>query len=400
MESFDYKAINSTGQRVNGTIMAANRREARIYLSQRTLTPTHIKTTKTRLHRQRFRFRPRHKDITLASRQLAILIDAATPVEDALKVSALQFERSPMRDVLLDIRTRVMEGHKLSDGLRAYPHIFSPLFTAMVTSGENSGQLAHALERIAVDFEAAQKIRQKILAATIYPIILCIVALIVTTVMLVFIVPKVVTQFDTFGQALPPLTRFVMALSSGIQNYGLIGLITVLLLSLGLYRLFQSPHIKQRLHGFVLKLPILGPLNRNLNAARFCRTLAGLLESGTQMINALDIAAHTLRNQRMREALATATVKVQEGASLSQALGQSEVFPALVKQMIIGGEVSGNMAQMFTKAADYLESEFETATAIFLNLLEPLIIILLALVVLLIIAAIFLPILQLNTLAF
>jgi len=331
---------------------------------------------------------------------LAILIDAATPVEEALKVTALQFERSPMRQILLDSRARVQEGERLSDALKAHPAVFSDLFTAMVASGETSGRLAMVLERLATDLEASQKIRRKILAATAYPIVLSIVALLVVTVLMVFVVPKVVSQFDSFGQELPGLTKFVIATSDWLKQFGLLALIIIILGIIGFNLALRVDDIRVRWHKFILALPLIGRLNRDLNAARFARTMAGLIDSGTPSLSAMDTARHTLRNKVMRDAVTDAAKKVREGSSMSKALKQTGVFPPLVTQMVAGGEASGNVGLMFAKSADYLENEFESATAIFLNLLEPLIIILMSLIVLLIIGAIFLPILRLNTMAF
>ena len=306
MESFDYAAIDKSGKRLSGSVMATTAREARDILGARALTPISLNPAKRKTATAQFSLerRPSHKDLTQATRQLAILIAAATPVEDALKVTALQFEqekraRSPMRQILLDARARVMEGERLSDALRAHPKTFSALFTAMVASGESSGRLADVLERLALDLEAAQRIRRKILAATVYPIVLTCVALIVTCVLMIFVVPKVVEQFDTFGQDLPGLTKGVIAFSNGLQNYGLLfaGVITLALIAFHLS--LKRVESRRRWHNFILRLPIIGRLNRNLNAARFSRTIAGLIESGTPSLNALEIARHTLRNQPM-----------------------------------------------------------------------------------------------------
>jgi len=286
----------------------------------------------------------KHKHLTQATRQLAILIDASTPVEEALKITALQFERSPMKAALLSIRAQVMEGLRLSDALRGQPKVFPELYTAMVASGETSGRLPAVLERLADDLEAAQKIRRKIMGATAYPIVLSVVALLVVAILMVVVVPKVVDQFDSFGQELPTLTKIVIAMSGWMQNWG--------------------------------------------------------LDSGTPALTALETARHTLQNSVMRDAAADAAVKVREGSAMSAALRGTAVFPPLVVQMVAGGEASDDMGKMFAKSAEYLEDEFDSSTTIFLTLLEPLIIIFLAAIVLLIIAAIFLPILQLNTMAF
>lgn len=401
METFDYAAIDKAGKRTTGSITASTAREARDLLRARTLTPLELSAAKTKIRGgQVITRKASHKDLTQASRQLAILVDAATPIELALKIVAEQFERSPMRQILLGVRARVQEGERLSRALANYPKTFSGLYTGMVASGEASGRLATVLARLADDLEAAQKIRQKVLGATIYPIVLTVVALLVVVVLMVKVVPQVVDQFASFGQDLPPLTNAVIAVSKGLQAYGIyIAIGIAALIGLWVFAL-RSPAIKLRWHRAYLKIPVLGKVSRNLNAARFARTMAGLLDSGTPSLQALDTARHTLRNMVMNAAVQTAAGKVREGAAMSRALSESKVFPPLVTQMVAGGEASGDIGAMFAKSAEYLEGEFESSTTVFLNLLEPLIIIVLAGIVLLIIGAIFLPILQLNTMVF
>lgn len=401
METFDYTAIDKLGKRLSGSISAASAREARDQLRGRALTLTDLKAAKRKgPSRLTYERKISHKDLTQASRQLAILIDAATPIEESLKVVALQFEKSPMRQVLLDTRSRVLEGARLSEAMAAHPKTFDALFTAMVASGETSGRLAPVMERLAADLEAAQKVRRKILAATVYPIVLSVVALFVVVLLMVLVVPQVVEQFDTFGQELPLLTRAVMAISEWLQAYGFVAAIGIAIFILGLSQALKNPTFKTRWHGVKLRLPMIGKLTRNLNAARFARTIAGLIEAGTPSLTAMETARHTLKNNVMRDAVNEAAARVREGMAISAALKKTGVFPPLVTQMVAGGEASGNVGAMFSKSADYLESEFESVTSVTLSLLEPLIIIFLSIIVLLIIGAIFVPILRLNTLAF
>ena len=402
MEAFDYAALDSAGKRKKGTVMASSARDARDILRARALMPVDLAPSKSKKKEESDGTASgvKHKHLTQATRQLAVLIDAATPIEEALKITALQFERSPMKSALLSIRAQVMEGLRLSDALRGQPKVFPELYIAMVASGETSGRLPEVLERLADDLEAAQKIRRKIMGATAYPIVLSIVALLVVAILMIAVVPKVVYQFDSFGQELPPLTRAVIAVSEWMQNWGLITLGIIVIAIFVLRQALKTKSFKYRWDTMMLRLPMIGTIIRNMNAARFSRTMAGLVDSGTPALTALETAQHTLQNSVMREAVQDASVKVREGSAISTALSGTAVFPPLVVQMVAGGEASGKMGQMFAKSADYLEEEFDSSTTVFLTLLEPLIIIFLAGIVLLIIAAIFLPILQLNTLAF
>ena len=404
MEAFDYAAIDAAGTRQKGTLMAASPREARDMLRSRSLTLIDLnrsrrKAAKTADSAQnRLSGRVKLKDLTRATRQLAILIKAATPVEDALRVIALQFEKSPMRAVLISIRGQVMEGLKLSDAMRSQPQAFDDLYIAMVASGEFSARLAEVLERQADDLEAAQAIRRKILGATIYPIVLSCVALLVVAILMVFVVPKVVDQFDSFGQELPGLTKFVIAFSEGFKTYGLWAGLGIILAFISLKLLLSRERPRFIWDGIKLRLPVLGTITRDLNAARFARTMAGLISAGTPALAALETSRHTLKNSVMRRSVIGAAARVREGEPLSKALQKTNVFPPLVTQMVAGGEASGDTGDMFARSADYLENEFDAKTSVFLTLLEPLIIIALAMIVLVIIAAIFLPILTLNTL--
>ena len=404
MEAFDYAAIDAAGARQKGTLMATSSREARDILRSRSLTPIDLNRSRRKASKTAdasptiLSGRVKLKDLTRATRQLAILIKAATPVEDALRVIALQFEKSPMRGVLLSIRGQVMEGLKLSDAMRSQPQAFDDLYVAMVASGESSARLAEVLERQADDLEAAQAIRRKILGATVYPIVLSCVALIVVAILMILVVPKVVDQFDSFGQDLPALTKFVIGFSEGFKAYGLWVGIGLVLSFIGFKALLSREAPRYRWDGMKLKLPVLGTITRDLNAARFARTMAGLISAGTPALAAIETSRHTLKNSVMRQSIIGAASRVREGEPLSKALHKTNLFPPLVTQMVAGGEASGDTGEMFARSADYLENEFDAKTSVFLTLLEPLIIIALAMIVLVIIAAIFLPILTLNTL--
>ena len=375
-------------------------RDARNILRSRELVTVKIMNSKPKDQSISNFLRPRikHKNLTQATRQLSILIDAATPVEEALKITALQFKNSFIKTTLLSVRSQVMEGLRLSDALKSHPTSFSELYIAMVASGETSGRLASVLSRLADDLERAQKIKQKVRGATAYPIVLSIVALTIVVVLMVVVVPKVVQQFDSFGQDLPTLTTVVIVLSEWMQQWGLILLISMCACFLLFSRLLRQVTFRLRWDKMLLSLPVISKIIKDMNAARFSRTMSGLVDSGTPILTALEVSSHTLQNSIMKKAVVDAALKVNEGLTINNALRDANVFPQIVIQMIAGGEVSGDLSGMLAKSAEYLEDEFSSSTDVFLSLLEPLIIILLAGVILLIIGAIFMPILQLNTL--
>jgi len=400
LNAFDYIALDLKGKRQKGTIMSSSPRDARDVLRSRQLVILKIVQAKSKDQSisNFIKLRVKHKNLTQITRQLSILIDASTPVEEALKITALQFKNNIVKTILLSVRSQVMEGLKLSDALKSHPTTFSRLYIAMVASGETSGRLASVLGRLADDLEKAQKIKQKIRGATAYPTVLSVVALIIVVILMVAVVPKVVQQFDSFGQDLPTLTKVVIGLSEWMQRWGLFLLIITFTFFLILLRLFKKISFRLRWDRMLLSLPVISKMTKDMNAARFARTMSGLVDSGTPILTALEVSSHTLQNSVMQKAVIDASLKVREGLTINNALRDANVFPQIVVQMISGGEVSGDLSGMLAKSAEYLEEEFSSSIDIFLSLLEPLIIILLAGVILLIIGAIFMPILQLNTL--
>jgi len=400
LNAFDYIALDLKGKRQKGTIMSSSPRDARDALRSRQLVILKIVQAKSKDQSisNFIKLRVKHKNLTQITRQLSILIDASTPVEEALKITALQFKNNIVKTILLSVRSQVMEGLKLSDALKSHPTTFSRLYVAMVASGETSGRLASVLGRLADDLEKAQKIKQKIRGATAYPTVLSVVAFIIVVILMVAVVPKVVQQFDSFGQDLPTLTKVVIGLSEWMQRWGLFLLIITFTFFLILLRLFKKKSFRLRWDKMLLSLPVISKMTKDMNAARFARTMSGLVDSGTPILTALEVSSHTLQNSVMQKAVIDASLKVREGLTINNALRDANVFPQIVVQMISGGEVSGDLSGMLAKSAEYLEEEFSSSIDIFLSLLEPLIIILLAGVILLIIGAIFMPILQLNTL--
>ena len=235
MQAYDYEAVNAKGKTNKGTVMATSARAARRDLRARDLTPINMnesaakKAKKSEKKAAEKVGKVKTKILTQATRQLAILVEAGTPVAEALKVTALQFEGSPMRTSLLEVRRQILEGRRLSQAM-SHDKTYSPLYCSMVASGEDSGQLGAVLTRLAGDLESAQKVRRKVLGATVYPIILSVVALGVITVLMVTVVPKVVSQFDSFNQELPTLTKITIGISEWLQAYGvwlLFGIVVV-----------------------------------------------------------------------------------------------------------------------------------------------------------------------------
>ncbi len=402
MPTFEYMALGADGRKENGVVTADNARAARRELRFRNLTPMSVAEAKPRASTKGLRRTPKLtiSERVLVTRQMAIMIGTGAPVEQALGAISLQAEKPTARRIFAQMRDKVSEGYKFSEALGDFPTSYSKLYIAATAAGELSGALPTVLENLADHLEKIQKTNRKVRTALIYPAVLGVVAMTVVGLLMVFVVPRVVDQFTNFGQELPLLTRIVIALSEGLQTYGL-GLGVVCLLGLiGLKRLLRRPAIRLRLDTMVLKLPIVGKLVRTVNSARFARTFAMLVGSGTPVVESLTAARGSLANLVFVNALGEAIIAVREGAQPARALAASKVFPPMLTSLMASGTASDNLAGLMDKGAGYLEDEFDSASALVLGLLEPFIILALGTIVALIVLSIMLPIMQLNTLAF
>jgi general secretion pathway protein F len=276
---------------------------------------------------------------------------------------------------------------------------FPPLYRAMVAAGESAGTLPQILERLADLQERQAAIRSKVTTALAYPIVLAFVASFVVMALMIWVVPKVVEQFDTVGQTLPLLTRIVMAISGFLASYWWAILIALGVMAFVIWRALQDEAIRLRFDTAWLRLPLLGRLTRDLHAARMARTLSTMVASRLPLLEGLTLTGQTINNRRLRLASDEIVEAVRSGGSLSAALKRTGMFPPLLVYLAASGESSGQLDAMLERAADYLEREFDGFTATALSLLEPAIIVIMGVVVAAIVLSILLPILQLETLA-
>jgi len=338
------------------------------------------------------------KQLTLFTRQLATLVQVS-PLEEALRTVSRQSEREEVRRILATVHREVLEGRTLSDAMARESASFPPLYRAMVSAGESSGTLPGILERVADLLERQAQVRGKVLSALAYPIVLSFVAVFVVFALMIYVVPKVVEQFQDVGQELPLLTRVVIGLSNFLANWWWALLAGLLLLVFLSSRALREENLRFGFDRFMLRLPILGRLQRDLHAARLARTLSTMVASRLPLLEGLRLTTQTVHNRVLRKASADIAEAVRTGGSLSGALKRAGVFPPLLVYLAASGEASGRLDLMLERAADYLEREFDTFTATALALLEPAIIIIMGAVVALIVLSILLPILQLDTLA-
>ncbi|MGE3396809.1 MAG: type II secretion system inner membrane protein GspF [Sphingomonas sp.] len=405
MPDFAYVGLDTAGRERRGNVRAETEDAAKANLTARRLYVVKIEAaadgaaTSPLLSRGLFvRQKLGAKPLTLFTRQLATLIQV-TPLEEALRTLSRQAEREEIRRVLGNVHAGVVEGRPLADAMAREPKSFPPLYRAMVTAGEGSGTLPAILERLATLLERQAQVRSKVLSTLAYPMVLAAFATFVVFALMIFVVPRVVEQFQDIGQQLPFLTRLVIGLSSFLANWWwalLIGLAGLVLLA---GRALKEEGIRLKFDAFLLRLPMIGRLIRDLHAARMARTLSAMVASRLPLLEGLRLTTETVHNRVLRRASAQIAETVRTGGSLSGALRRAGVFPPLLVYLAASGEAAGRLDMMLERAADYLEREFDAFTATALALLEPAIIIVMGAVVAVIVLSILLPILQLDTLA-
>ncbi|HAW92996.1 MULTISPECIES: type II secretion system inner membrane protein GspF [unclassified Arsukibacterium] len=401
MAAFEYQALDLRGKKNKGVLEADNARHARQLLREQKLQPLSVElaSQQEKLVASGRKWLSRKisaSELALLTRQLATLVEAALPIESALLAVAEQCEKPRLQNMMMAVRSKVVEGYTLAEGLAEFPHVFDHLFRSMVAAGEKSGHLEQVLNRLADYTEQRQHMRSQVLQALLYPIILTFFAVLVISILLAAVVPKIVGQFEHMGQSLPGTTLFLIAASDFIRNYGIVVLIALMLAAVFWQRALRKPELKYRWDRFTLRLGMFGKVSRGLNTARFARTLSILNASSVPLLEAMRISADVLSNSYMKEAVTEATGRVREGTSLRNALEQTKMFPPMMLHMIASGEKSGQLDSMLERAANAQDKEFETLVTVSLKVFEPVLVSVMAGMVLFIVMAILQPILALN----
>lgn len=338
------------------------------------------------------------KALALFTRQLASLI-TVSPLEEALRTIARQSEKEQVRNIVSNVHAGVLEGQRLSEAMRREPRSFPPLYRAMIAAGENSGSLPAIAERLAQLLERQAEMRTKLVSTLAYPSVLALVAVAVVVGLMVSVVPSVVEQFDTAAAQLPLVTRIVIGLSGFLAAWWWAIAAILLLLGLVFWRALGQPAFRYRFDAFVLRLPLVGRLVRDMHAARMARTLSTMVASRLPVLEGLKLTVQTVNNRVLREATEQVVEAIRTGGSLSGALRATGVFPPLLVYLAASGESAGQLDVMLERAADYLERELDGFTTAALAILEPAIIVLMGGIVGLIILSILLPILQMQSMA-
>ncbi|MCV2885802.1 type II secretion system inner membrane protein GspF [Aestuariibacter sp. AA17] len=401
MAAFAFKALDRNGRNKTGVLEGDNGRQIRQQLREKGLIPLEVEQVAEKEKRSSSGFtlfKPRisASDLALLTRQLATLIESALPIEEALLAVAEQCDKPRHKNMMMAVRSKVVEGHGLADAMAEFPYVFDQLYRAMVAAGEKSGHLDTVLNRLADYTERRQQTRSQISQALIYPSLMMFFAMGIVILLLTVVVPKIVSQFDHMGQDLPTITKVMISISEWLQNYGLFLLVGIGLFIVILQRILEQPKMKKRYHRFILRLPLIGKVSKGLNTARFARTLSILTASAVPLLESMRISGDVLENLHIKASIADAAINVKEGSSLRAALDNTKMFPPMMMHMIASGERSGELQQMLARAADNQDREFEALVGVSLKVFEPLLIVTMAAIVLLIVMAILQPILALN----
>jgi general secretion pathway protein F len=402
MAAFEYLALDPRGREQKGLIEADSPRQARQLLREKQWAPLEVKQAKSKEDVSRgglsFGRGLSARDLALVTRPLATLVQAALPIEEALRAAAAQSTSAKIKSMLLAVRARVMEGHSLAAALREYPSAFPELYRATVAAGEHAGHLGLVLDQLADYTDQRQQSRQKIQLALLYPVILMVASLAIVVLLLGYVVPDVVKVFVNTGQELPALTRGLIATSDVVKNWGWLIVLGIVAALMAMRAALRDPALRLRWHAFILRIPLIGRLSRATNTARFASTLAILTKSGVPLVEALSIAAAVIANLRIRERVVEAAQKVREGSSLTRALDATGEFPPMMLHMIASGEKSGELDQMLARTARNQENDLAAQVSLLVGLFEPFMLVFMGAVVLVIVLAILMPILSLNQL--
>ncbi|MFL6710495.1 MAG: type II secretion system inner membrane protein GspF [Massilia sp.] len=404
MPAFRYEAVDEGGVTRKGVVNADTARSARADLRGQGLTPIIVDLIATQVDAagvaksRGIGERLSQVELALFTRQLASLLEAGLPLEQAFTALLEQAERPYVRDLVASIRAEVMGGVSFSDALSRHPRDFAEIYRALVAAGEQIGQLARVLSRLADYIERSNALVQKVRLAFIYPAIVTVVAFAIVIFLLTYVVPQIVSVFANTKQKLPFLTVMMLAVSNFVRAYG----IYVALILIGAFvawrRALRNPDLKRRFHSWLLTAPVYGKFERSMNTARFASTLAITTGSGVPILRALDTSRDTLSNVAMKALVEEASASVREGVGLGRALSAQKHFPPMLVHMIRAGEITGELPAMLERAAASQQADLERRALTIAGLLEPALILAMGVVVLLIVLAVLMPIIEINQL--
>ncbi len=399
MNSYQYTAKDRKGQTINGIIQAASEAEVADILHRKELVVVAVEITKdTAVKPKAGDKKIKLDDLVVFSRQLATMIDAGIPLVNALGILGEQIESEGFRIIINEVRQDIEAGMSFCDALTKHPAVFSELFVNMTKAGEASGMLNEILDRLATFMEKQAALNRKVISSLVYPAVVISMAIIITAVLLLKVVPTFKGIFDSLGGTLPLPTQALIFVSDLLRKYFLYSLVS---LGVAIY-LFRN-YLKTKKGRYLfdqqaLKLPVFGPLLRKLTVAKFSRTFSTLVKSGVSVLSALEIVSKTAGNKVVEEAIINCSKSVRNGEPISKPLAKSGVFPPMVTRMINVGEQTGQLEKMLSKIADFYDDQVDAATSALTSMIEPLVIAFLGIVVGGIVISLFLPIFKISEL--
>jgi len=396
MPRFRFEAADAAGAIRSGLGEADSARALRAQLRERGLTPLEVRPAPAGAGTSWLSPRLSAADLCWATRELASLLGAHLPLESALVATAEQAERKPVAEALEAVCGHVRAGMRLVDALGERPRDFPPIYRALVGAGEDAGDLARVMERLADYLEGRDGLRSKILTAFIYPAVVALVSACIVVFLLGYVVPQVIGAFSQARQELPLITRLMLAASAFVREWGWLAALALIGGFAGWRHSQRDEARRLRWHGRVLGLPMAGRFALGVNTARFASTLAILMDAGVPLLRALDAARQTLGNEKLRQAVLDATARVKEGAPLAAALKAQKIFPSNLIHLVASGEKTGALTPMLERAAANLSRDLERRATRLTALLEPLMILAMGGVVMLIVLAVLMPIMELN----
>jgi general secretion pathway protein F len=405
MAVFEYRALNSRGQNIKGVVDAESIRAARQKLRAQGIFPTTVTESSRdtgRSWHQSIEIKRRSVnlgELSVMTRQLATLVGAGMPLVEALRALGDQIEAAHLKAVIAEVADQVNEGSSFATALQKHPRIFPRLYMNMVASGEVSGTLEVVLERLADLLESQAALRRKIASAMTYPVLMLVLCVMVIFLLMAYVVPQITGIFQDQKVTLPVPTQIVIALSEFFQQWWIAVAILMVLLGLLFQWYIKQPAGRRRFDGFLLHVPLFGGMVLKAATARLSRNLGTMLASGIEVLTALGIAKNIVGNVVLEEALEKASEGVREGRSLAAELKSAAVFPPLLTHMVAVGERTGQLEQMLLRAANSYELELNAFISGLTSILEPLLIVFLAIIVGGILAAVMLPMLEMANIA-
>jgi len=381
MPSYSWKGKGKGGKIQQGVMAAENKEAVVAMLRKQQVLVTAVTEKGKEIALPKFGGGVKQKEIAIFTRQFSVMIDAGLPLVQCLEILGTQQKNRVFQKVLFEVRQDVESGSTLADSLRKHPKVFNDLFCNMIAAGEAGGILDTILQRMSSYIEKRVKLQAAVRSAMIYPVAVITIAVAVVVIILWKVIPTFAALFEGLGAQLPLPTRVTIAVSHFLGRYMWL---IVLLLGAGVFGLFQYHRThkgKRQIDGIILKLPILGMLQRKIAVARFCRTLGTLLTSGVPILDGLEITARTSGNSIVEDAIMATRKSIEEGKTIAQPLEETDVFPPMVIQMISVGEQTGALDAMLSKIADFYEDEVDEAVENLMSLLEPVIILFLGVMI-------------------